>query len=273
MKTIHVIIDPQNDFIDDQTNSPSLAVNGALENMRNINKVLLADNVNEVLVTLDTHAVMDIAHTAWWRDASGKEISPFTAITSEDIKSGKYLCADSENTDYSIGYAKTLEDGGKYTHFVWPNHCIVGSKGHEVHALVKDALTQLQLNGVEVNYLRKGMNPKTEHYSAFKAEVPVEGDPSTQLDIKSINHINQFDKIVFSGEAQSHCVRASVLDFMESIPVSDRSKVVLLTDCMASVPGFEKNGEDFIEKAKELGAQVMTSTQYISMQNRPRNKI
>lgn len=270
MKTIHVIIDPQNDFIDDIKNSPSLAVNGALENMKVLADVLKKDNFNEVLITLDTHAVLDIAHTSWWKDKNGNEISPFTQITSEDILSGNFVAANPEMQEYSLSYTRELENKGKYKHFVWPNHCIEGTKGHEVHEEVQKVLKE---KNVKVQYLKKGINPKTEHYSAFKAEVPLDDDEKTQLDMKTINYINQFDKVVFSGEAQSHCVKASVLDFLMNIPDQDRKKVFILEDCMASVPGFENEGKEFIYLAKELGANVMNSNQYLSLEKKSKLKM
>lgn len=270
MKTIHVIIDPQNDFIDDPRNNPTLAVSGALKNMENIANVLRKDNVDEVLVTLDTHTILDIAHTSWWRNHEGKEINPFVMITSTDILSGKYKAADPAMQEYSLGYTRALEEVGNYTHFIWPNHCIVGTNGHNVHEFVADAINEIN---VPTKYLKKGMNIKTEHYSAFKAEVPVLEDKSTDLDVKSIDYINKFDRIVFSGEALSHCVRASVLDFLNNIPSQDRSKVFLLTDCMASVPGFESQGEIFLKKAEELGAKLMSSEEYLALNKKLRVKI
>lgn len=270
MKTIHVIIDPQNDFIDDQVNNPSLAVNGALNNMVNIAHVLKNDKFDEVLITLDTHTVLDIAHTSWWRDNQGKEINPFTMISSVDILSGKYVSADPEMKEYSLNYTRALEKAGNYTHFVWPNHCIVGTKGHEIHDVIKNAINEIN---IPITYLNKGMNIKTEHYSAFKAEVPLSEDKSTELDIKTIEYINKFDKIVFSGEALSHCVRTSVLDFLNNIPVVDRAKVIILEDCAASVPGFESQGVEFLEKAQEMGARVMSSNDYLALNKKPKNKM
>ena len=245
-------------------------MSGALKNMENIANVLKKDNVAEVLVTLDTHTVLDIAHTSWWRNHEGKEISPFVMITSIDILSGKYKCADPEMQQYSLGYTRALEESGNYTHFIWPNHCIVGTNGHNVHELVADAIKEIN---VPTKYLKKGMNIKTEHYSAFKAEVPVPEDKSTDLDMTSINHINSFDRVVFSGEALSHCVRASVLDFLNNIPSKDRSKVILLKDCMASVPGFESQGETFLKKAEELGAKLMLSEDYLTLDKKPKIKM
>ena len=270
MRTIHVIIDPQNDFIDDVKNNPSLPVNGALKNMEVLSDVLKKDKIDEVLITLDTHNEWDIAHTAWWRDSDGNNIEPFTAITSNDIISGKYKCADESLKEYSLNYTLALESGGKHTHFIWPNHCIDGTIGHQVHSLVKNALEEIS---VKTSYLNKGMNPKTEHYSAFRAEVPVLDDDGTKLDSVSIKKINEFDNIVFSGEAQSHCVRASVLDFLNNISEEDRTKVILLKDCMSSVSGFEKDGERFLIEAQELGARVMLAEQYLTLKNSPKRKM
>jgi hypothetical protein len=40
-------------------------------------------------------------------------------------------------------------------------------------------------------------------------------------------------------------------------------KCVLLTDCTASVPGFEQQGEDFVKDAVSKGMQVSTSKDFL----------
>ena len=72
---------------------------------------------------------------------------------------------------------------------------------------------------------------------------------------------NDCDMLLIAGEAQSHCVRSTVNDIIKNF--SDpkvAQKIVLLTDGMSSVTGFEKFGNDFIDEAKAAGVQLDTTT-------------
>ena len=63
-----------------------------------------------------------------------------------------------------------------------------------------------------VNYVTKGYNPWTEHYSAVQADVPDPTDPGTQINTRLIRALKNADVVALSGQALSHCVAHTVRD-------------------------------------------------------------
>jgi nicotinamidase/pyrazinamidase len=128
----------------------------------------------------------------------------------------------------------------------WPEHCLIGSWGHNVHAAVKKALDRWARSKLElVDFVTKGSNPLTEHYSAVQAEVPDPNDPSTMLNGRLIKTLSEADMVAIAGEALSHCVANTVRDIAKNFGEDNIKKLVVLTDCTSSVAGFEDLGARF----------------------------
>lgn len=257
MKKALVIIDPQNDFIISPTFTGSLGVPGAYEDMLRIVDYINKENPDHIVLTLDTHNIFDIAHKAWWINEKGENPSPFTLITKEDVQNGVWKAAKPEFQEHAEFYVKKLSEQEKYELRIWPDHCIEGTYGHQVNPELAAALKDWELrNDKKVEYVYKGMNHKTEHYSALKAEVVLD-DEDTQLRKDIIKSLSTFDKIVITGEASSHCVAGTTVDLLENLDDQVRKNVVVLKNCMSPVPGFELGQVKFFEKATELNAQVI----------------
>ena len=111
-----------------------------------------------------------------------------------------------------------------------------------------------------VNKVSKGSNPWTEHYSAVMAEVPDAEDPDTQLNQGFIALLKQADRIFITGEAGSHCVKATTEHIADNFAKADLGKLVLLTDCMSPVTGFDAQYEGFVRDMMARGLQVAKST-------------
>ena len=63
------------------------------------------------------------------------------------------------------------------------DHCIEGTQGHRVVPVIKEVLEKWEtVVGKKVRYVDKGMNSRTEMFSALEAEVKDPEDPSTDLD-------------------------------------------------------------------------------------------
>ena len=45
-----------------------------------------------------------------------------------------------ELAEWTLKYTESLEEGGRFTHYIWPNHCLLGSAGHAVCAALMPAL-------------------------------------------------------------------------------------------------------------------------------------
>lgn len=261
MKKAMLIIDPQKDFIDAPEFMGALAVPGAYQDMKRLAKRINDETPDGIMVTMDTHAMMHIANPMWWMNEKGENPNPFTLITVEDVSSGKWRASVAEKQESSLEYVKALAQGGKYVLCVWPYHCIDGTEGHNVSEVLQSALGIWEAKtGKKVEYVFKGRNPNTEHYSGLKAEVVIPGDPETELNQTAINWLNQFDLIEVSGEAASHCVKSTALDLIASLG-DEAKKVTILENCMSSVPGFEAEGAKFIKQAKASGCSVVAANE------------
>jgi len=241
-----LIIDPQNDFHE----GGSLAVKGALEDSERIAALIRSHKFDAIYVTMDTHQYVDIGHPIWWIDEKEEEPKAFTIITAKDVEEGKWRAARPEDQNWSLGYVKKLEANKRFQHTIWPYHCIVGTKGHEITESINDALSEwAKENRQLVCYMWKGTNPKAEMYSAFKADVEVPGADETKLNKQVLDRLHRSDNIVICGQASSHCVRHSVDDMVEYFKEKrgDAPKLYLMSDCSSPVAGYENKTEQYLK--------------------------
>ena len=273
-RNLHLlVIDPQNDFCDlpesylaprplGGMEAPALPVAGAHADMLRI-----ADLVNRgrqglsgISVTLDTHQRVDIAHPTFWFDANGAAVPAFTEIVAADVRAGKYAPRNKDALPRTLAYLDTLEASGRYRLMVWPVHCEIGSWGHNIHADVRAACNGWQDAGLGVvNMVTKGTNPWTEHYSAVLAEVPDHDDPATQLNQGLIDTLARADRVYICGEASSHCVKATTEHIAANIGAENLAKLVLLTDCMSPVGGYDAQYQGFVRAMLALGVQAASA--------------
>ena len=186
---------------------------------------------------------------------------------------------------------------------VWPEHCLVGSPGHAVVPTLASALQEWcvvanrrqqqqqqqyqqqhrqsqgkkeqqqprQLESKEVAYIKKGLNNLTEMYSAIAADVPLDSDPSTQVNLPFVAALNRSNKLVICGQALSHCVNFTMRDILRLWEGGsgsgrdgdgDPAGLVLLTDCCSPVPGFESVAAEFLADMRAAGCQLSTASQF-----------
>ena len=271
-----LVIDPQNDFCDlpeawqgtDPASGarlvPSLAVHGAHADMQRLAKFIAAQGraLDAITVTLDSHQRHDIGHPGFWQTQDGGAVAPFTQITAAQLQAGAFRPRQKAALPRVRSYLRVLERQGRYTHMVWPVHCEIGSWGHAVHAEVQAACAAWQLQRQRAaSTVFKGMNPWTENYSALQAEVPDPADPSTQLNTRLLAALGTADVLLVAGQASSHCVRATTEHLLEHLPGGRPERVVLLTDCMSPVAGFEAQHQAFLAAAQAQGVQLADSSQ------------
>lgn len=274
-RNVHLlIIDPQNDFCDlpaaycpaatdgsDRRVQPALPVAGAHDDM-----VRVADFIDRcgaqlaaITVTLDSHQRVDIAHPPFWEQGDGSPVAPFTPVTAQAVRDGLYRPRAAAALPRVLAYLDALEASGRYVHMVWPVHCEIGSWGNNVHADVRAAYNRWEERRLAiVNKVVKGTNPWTEHYSAIRAEVPDPQDDDTQLNRALIARLQAADLVLICGEAGSHCVKATTEHIVEQFAGCEQ-RLVLLTDCMSPVTGFEPQYADFLRAMAARGVRCTTS--------------
>ena len=271
-----LVIDPQNDFCDlpeawqgtDPASgahwAPSLPVPGAHADLQRLAKFITAQGhaIDAITVTLDSHQRYDIGHPGFWQTQDGAAVAPFTQITAAQLQAGAFKPRAKAALTRVRSYLQTLEQQGRYTHMVWPVHCEIGSWGHAVHAEVQAACAAWQLQRQRAaSTVFKGMNPWTENYSALQAEVPDPADPSTQLNTRLLAALDTADLLLVAGEASSHCVRATTEHLLQHLPSGRPERIVLVTDCMSPVAGFEAQHQVFLASAQAQGVQLKDSSQ------------
>lgn len=286
-RSVLLLIDPQNDFCDlpaTASGTPALPVAGADADMRRVADLIERGGagLDDIVITLDSHHRVDIAHPTFWRTGDGGAVAPFTAITAAQVRAGVFVPAaavqgregggpaDATVLPRVLAYLDALEAQGRYSLMVWPVHCEIGSWGHNVHSAVRTAYNQWEDRRLrQVLKVTKGDNPWTEHYSALQAEVPDADDAATWLNRSLLARLDVFDTIWIAGEASSHCVKATVehlADHLPSLlPSGHLEKLVLLTDGMSPVGGFEAQAADFIARMRQRGARTATCAQALAV--------
>jgi nicotinamidase-related amidase len=260
-----LIIDPQRDFCDAVTGS--LYVPGAESDMVRLAAMLtrLASSIDAIHVTLDSHHAVDIAHPIWWRDPDGQQPAPFTIITASDLASGRWTTSQPESLARSRDYVESLERHGRYPLCIWPYHCLIGTSGHSVAFPLAEALTTWERDRMTpVDYVWKGANIWTENYSAIRADVPDPTDPATQTNTALLDSLETADLIFVAGEAGSHCVANTVRDIADVRGDTLLRKMVLLTDAVSPVTGFESLQADFLAQMTERGLRTSTTVEFLA---------
>ncbi|MCY4746338.1 cysteine hydrolase [Pelomonas sp. UHG3] len=278
MTTHLLLIDPQNDFCDlpeywlprspvsGELLRPALPVAGAHADMLRAAALVqrLGGTLGAITLTLDSHHRIDVAHPGFWVDAATCQApGAFTPITAAQVRAGAYRPRDAAVLGRVLAYLDALEATGRYTLMVWPVHCQMGSWGHGVHAGLQAALDAwADSAGRSVEIVTKGENPWTEHYSALQAEVPDVADERTLLNQPLLAALDRADRVLIAGEAGSHCVRATVEHLAAHLPSRQLNKLVLLTDCISPVTGFEAQQAEFLAAMRSAGLELALSTEF-----------
>jgi nicotinamidase/pyrazinamidase len=265
-----LVIDPQIDFCDPKG---ALSVGGADKDMERLAAMLIkhGDKIDDIRVTLDSHQIVHIAHPICWVDGKGNHPGIFTMITEDDVTGSnpKWRAFNPAWQKRQVDYVKALKAGGRYVLVIWPPHCLIGTPGHAVHPTFGAALADWQnRNFGMIDFVTKGSNPFTEHYSVVKADVPDAGDPTTNINTQFIQRLDEADIILVAGEALSHCVANSVRDIAAEFGDAHIKKFVLLEDATSSVgdqPGstmFRDMADGFVKEMLGKGMQIAKTTTF-----------
>ena len=245
--------------------------------------------LSEVTCTLDTHVPFQIFFPAFWLDDQDRPLSPHREITTDDIRRGAVrpdpaVAAWVAGGDYAwlerqvAFYCEELERAGKYTLYLWPLHCLVGSEGHALAGVIQEArIFHAFARRSQARVELKGTNPLTENYSVLSPEVLLrhDGGPLAERNTEFIRTLLEADAVLIAGQAASHCVRSTIMDLLTEVRRADERlvrKVYILEDCMSAVtvpdpahPGallvdFTPQAEAALREFADAGMHVVRST-------------
>jgi nicotinamidase-related amidase len=259
-RAAHAIEDARNDTqriaafgIDCQvafcTPGASLFVPGAVEDSVRAVEWLYRNlgRITTLVLSLDTHSVHQIFHPAAWVDADGRHPAPFTVISTDDVRQGRWRpWLRSEGfPEFSAAtareYCEQLEKSGRYVLTIWPYHALLGGASHAlVPALMEAALFHAVARGAETVFEIKGRSAVTENYSVLSPEVRRLGGRTVgDFNDRLFDLLMKHDRVYVFGQAKSHCVRSTLLDVMEECRRRDPgllSRIHILEDAMSPVP-------------------------------------
>jgi nicotinamidase/pyrazinamidase len=128
------------------------------------------------------------------------------------------------------------------TQTLWPDHCVQGSKGADLHPALH--LPQAEL------ILRKGFRPQIDSYSAF-----FENDRITPTGLAGYLRERNLTRIFLAGLAYDFCVGYSALDArrlgLSTVVIRDACRAIALDGSVAAIEAeFAKAGVELIECAE-----------------------
>lgn len=233
--------------------------------------------ITRIHVTMDTHSAMQIFHSEFFVDAAGEHPAPMTAISLDDVESGRWdvnprVAAElGVGRDYLLHYCRSLSRDGFYSLMVWPYHAMLGGVGHALVSTVEEAVffhsvARSSQTGFEI----KGRHPLTENYSVLQPEVREDhvGNELVAPNEALVNELLGYDALIVAGQAKSHCVAWTVADLLTEIQDRDTAlaeRVYLLEDCTSPVvvPGvvdFTEESDRAFHGFERAGMNLVSST-------------
>lgn len=252
--------------------------------------------ITAIHATLDTHSAFQIFHPAFWVDEAGEPPPPMTAVTVDDVESGRWRVSprvaervasslpggandpQAAVAAYALHYVRELAARGKYDLMIWPYHAMLGGPSHALVSSVHEAMFFHSIaRSSPSRHEVKGSHPLTEHYSAFRPEVAEDhrGRPLATGSSALVDALLAFDRVVVAGQAKSHCLAWTVSDLLEDVRTRDphrgdrggglARKVYLLEDCTSPVvvPGavdFTEPADAAFRRFADAGMHVVRST-------------
>ena len=263
-----LVIDPQNDFV---LPTGALSVAGADGDMDRLAAMVrrVGHKFDEIHVTLDSHHKLDIAHPLFWKDQTGRHPDPFTIIKPQDMCDGVWTTTVPGFFRRTLEYLKVLKTSHRYDHCIWPEHCLIGTPGHNVYGPLQQTLMAWEDDQIGVvDYVTKGSNLFTEHFSVIQAEVPDPSDPTTQVNMVLMDYLENCDLLAVAGEAGSHCVANTLFDIKNNFKdQASIKKIVLLTDAVSPVTGvidFTPLQDRMIQEMTAMGMQLSTTVDFLA---------
>jgi nicotinamidase-related amidase len=251
--------------------------------------------ITQIMPTMDTHQAMQIFHSIFLVDEKGEHPSPFTLISHEDIRDGRWRFNELLSHDlkrnpqyinsHLLHYTEELKKTGKYELTIWPYHAMLGGIGHALVSSIEEAIFFHTMARHSQPYIHvKGDNPLTEHYSVLGPEVKSgpDGNPiglraeslfqKTSQSEELSYELTAFDAIVIAGQAKSHCVAWTISDLLDVVMKVDKSlveKVYLLEDCTSPVviPGiidYTDEADMAFKRFEDAGMHIVSSTERIA---------
>jgi nicotinamidase-related amidase len=237
--------------------------------------------ITTLVLSLDTHSVHQVFHPSAWVDGEGRPPAPFTVITTEDVRRGRWrpvLRPEGETFGEAaaLEYCEQLEKSGRYVLTIWPYHALLGGASHAlVPALMEASIFHAVARRAETVFEIKGRSAVTENYSVLSPEVRRLGGRTVgEFNTRLFDLLMAHDRLYVFGQAKSHCVRSTLLDLVEECRRRDPAllrRVHVIEDAMSPVPpppidplppalDFPRVAEEALRAFAEAGMRIVRTS-------------
>ena len=247
MSKLLICVDFQNDFLE----GGALAVSGGKADVEKTINFINNHKIDKIICSLDTHTKNQIFHKCYWKNSNGETPSDYTVITAEDVRNNKWIPVGCSK-EYALEYLDYIENKGKKNLCIWPYHCLIGTTG----AAIEPSLAKVVYEHDNL-FLQKGMDLNTEMYGIIKPEYD-----TGYINLDMLEEIQKYNEVYIAGEAKSHCVLETIKQLVEyfSEDKNTLEKIIVLQDCMSSIPGFEETTEKELNELASKGIKLKNST-------------
>jgi nicotinamidase-related amidase len=223
--TALLLVDIQYDFIDG-----SLAVPGAIDIIRPVTELLAKYDFDVVAVSQDYHPAGHISFASSHPDDGPGPFKEF-------------------NVAHPI--AEKARQGEKVKQMLWPDHCIQGTHGADLHVDVKAAVEEIKCRGRLVHLVQKGTEKNVDGYSAF-----ADNQYLGFTDLARVLHSNSVRTLIVVGLATDYCVKSSAIDACKF-----KFNTILIEETMRGVASDTTQAS--LRELKGWGARVISSVAQI----------
>ena len=255
---------------------------GAMDDNRRLCEFIYRNlgRITQITATMDTHQATQIFHAVFLVDENGEHPEPYTSVSAEDVRTGKWKFNPALAGHFGISveegqerlqhYVNELEDVEKYSLTIWPYHAMLGGIGHALVSSVEEALFFHSVVRLAPPHFEiKGDRSFTEHYSVIGPEVETgpRGESLGEHNDKFVKMLKDVDRLVIAGQAKSHCVAWTIADLLSDLRQEDPAlaqKIYLLEDCTSPVvvPGadYTDQADAAFDRFAQAGMHVVKST-------------
>ena len=262
-----LLVDVQVDFVHEDG---ALSVPGAIGDTRRTVEWIYRNiaDITTIAASLDSHTPIQIFYPTWWVNQQGEHPLPYTAITLEDVESGRWNPVF--EVEWSRQYVRKLNAQAKKVLMIWPYHTMIGTPGQALTPALYEAIAyHSAARQTQPIFLAKGSIAKTEHYSILEPEVKVPDHLLGGLNTDFLSILDEHDLIYVAGQAKSHCVLETVTSLAHYFATEPEkiARMRFLIDCTSSVQhpeiDFDAMAEEELARFEAKGMRLVRSTEPI----------
>lgn len=102
-----------------------------------------AKDISQIYVSLDSHHRMHISNPCYWQHGdTGEQPPSWTVINNADVENEVWRPCVPSNLPRALAYCGQLEAQGMPSLQIWPEHCLLGTRGSACCKAVNDALQE-----------------------------------------------------------------------------------------------------------------------------------